>query len=119
MYVNAGHNSPYHLIYDTDQIETLESTGSVLGPSPNQEYYSDSFYFNKYDVLVLYTDGITEAVNSRFEFFGEDRLKQEILNNKHFPAKVIAENIMEAVQKHSARGKYSDDRTLVVIKRIS
>jgi phosphoserine phosphatase RsbU/P len=119
MYVNAGHNSPYHLIYDTDQIEALESTGSVLGPSPNQEYSSDSFYFNKYDVLVLYTDGITEAVNSKFEFFGEDRLKQELLNNKHFPAKVIAENIMEAVQKHSARGKYSDDRTIVVIKRIN
>ncbi len=119
LYVSAGHNSPFHLVYDTDQIETLESTGAVLGPSPNQEYYSDSFYFNKYDILVLYTDGITEAVNSKFEFFGEERLKQEILNNKHFPAKLVAENIMEAVQKHSTKGKYSDDRTLVVIKRIS
>lgn len=119
MYVNAGHNTPFHLIYDTDQIETLESTGAVLGPSPNQEYHSDSFYFNKFDILVLYTDGITEAVNSKFEFYGEDRLKQEILNNKHFPAKVVAENILESVQKHSARGKYSDDKTIVVIKRIS
>jgi phosphoserine phosphatase RsbU/P len=118
MYVNAGHNAPFHLIYETDAFESLNSTGSVLGPSPEQEYTVDSFYFNKYDTLVLYTDGIVEAANNKFEFFGEEKLKQEILNNKHFPARVIAENIMESVQKFCARGKYSDDKTLVVIKRI-
>ncbi len=118
MYVNAGHNSPFHLRYETDEFEALGSTGSVLGPSPEQEYNVDSFYFKQYDTLVLYTDGIVEATNNKFEFYGEDRLKQEILNNKHFPARIIAENIMESVQKYSARGKYSDDKTLVVIKRI-
>jgi sigma-B regulation protein RsbU (phosphoserine phosphatase) len=118
MYVNAGHNAPFHLSYETDLFESLNSTGSVLGPSPEQEYDIDSFYFNKYDMLVLYTDGIIEAADNKFEFYGEERLKQEMLNNKHFPAKVIAENIMESVQKFSARGKYSDDKTLVVIKRI-
>lgn len=118
MYVNAGHNAPFHLNYETDVFESLNSTGSVLGPSPQQEYNVDSFYFNKYDILILYTDGIVEATNQKFEFYGEERLKQEILNNKHFPARVIAENIIESVQKFSARGKYSDDKTLVVIKRI-
>ena len=67
---------------------------------------------------MLYTDGIVEATNEKFEFYGEELLRQEILNNKHFPAKIIAENIMESVQKFSAKGKYSDDKTLVVIKRI-
>lgn len=118
MYVNAGHNAPYHLKYASDEIELLNSTGAVLGPSPDQEYKIDSFYFNKYDTLVLYTDGIVEATNGKFEFFGEERLKQELLNNKHFPARTIAANIMETVQKYSAKGKYSDDKTLVVIKRI-
>ena len=118
MYVNAGHNSPFHLIYETDEFESLNSTGSVLGPSPEQDYNVDSFYFNKYDILVLYTDGIVEATNEKIEFYGEELLRQEILNNKHFPAKIIAENIMESVQKFSAKGKYSDDKTLVVIKRI-
>ena len=117
-YINAGHNTPFHLIYSSDVIEPLGSTGSVLGPSPNQEYKIDSFYFNKYDTLILYTDGVVEAVNGKFEFFGEDRLKQELLNNKHFPAREIAANIMSTVQKFSARGKYSDDKTIVVIKRI-
>jgi phosphoserine phosphatase RsbU/P len=118
MYVNAGHNAPMHLKYDTDEIDLLDSTGAVLGPSPDQEYKIDSFYFNKYDMLVLYTDGIVEAVNSKFEFYGEEKLKQEILNNKHFPAREIAANIIESVQKYSYKGKYSDDKTLVVIKRI-
>lgn len=118
MYVNAGHNSPMHLRYKTDEIEVLDSTGSVLGVSPNQNYNIDSFYFNQYDTMVLYTDGIVEAVNSKFEFYGEERLKQEILNNKHFPARDIAANILQSVQKFATKGKYSDDKTIVVIKRI-
>jgi sigma-B regulation protein RsbU (phosphoserine phosphatase) len=99
MYINAGHNAPLHLKYTSDEIESLNSTGAVLGPSPDQDYKIDSFYFNKYDTLVLYTDGIVEAVNGKFEFFGEEQLKQELLNNKHFPARTIAANIMENVQK--------------------
>lgn len=118
MYINAGHNSPMLLNYQTDEISLLPSTGPVIGPSPDQDYDIDSFYFGSYDTLVLYTDGIVEATNNKFEFYGEDRLKQEILNNKHYPAKVIAENIIESVQKFSVRSKYSDDKTIVVIKRI-
>ena len=118
LYVNAGHNPPIHLGYTTNNMETLEATGPVLGPAPEQDYSTDSFYFDKNDVLVLYTDGIVEATNSKFEFFGEDRLKEVILNNKNFSSKEIAENIIESVQKFSARAKYSDDKTIVVIKRI-
>jgi serine phosphatase RsbU (regulator of sigma subunit) len=59
-----------------------------------------------------------EATNSKFEFFGEDRLKEVILNSKNFSAREIAQNLIEAVQKFSARAKYSDDKTVVVVKRI-
>ncbi len=118
MYVNAGHNSPLHLKYDSDQIELLDSTGGVLGVSADQEYKIDSFYFKKYDTLLLYTDGIVEATNNKFEFYGEEKLKQELLNNKHFPARDIAANILQSVQQFSAKAKYSDDKTIVVIKRI-
>ncbi len=118
LFVNAGHNPPIHLSYDTNNMEMLEATGSVLGPSPEQEYYTESFNFKINDVLVLHTDGIVEATNSKFEFFGEDKLKEVILNNKNFSAKEIAENIIESVQKFSARAKYSDDKTIVVIKRV-
>jgi sigma-B regulation protein RsbU (phosphoserine phosphatase) len=118
LYVNAGHNPPIHLSYATNNMQTLEATGPVVGPAPDQDYYTDSFYFDKNDVLVLYTDGIVEATNSKFEFYGEDKLKEVILNNKNFSSKEIAENIIESVQKFSARAKYSDDKTIVVIKRV-
>ncbi|MCI0448494.1 MAG: serine/threonine-protein phosphatase [Chlorobi bacterium] len=119
LYVNAGHNPPIHLSYSTNNMETLNATGPVLGPAPEQDYNTDSFYFDKNDLMVLYTDGIVEATNNKFEFFGEDRLKEVILNNKNFSPKEIAENIIEAVQKFSAKAKYSDDKTVVVIKRVS
>lgn len=119
LFVNAGHNPPIHLSYATNNMETLEATGPVLGPAPEQEYYTESFYFDKNDILVLYTDGIVEATNSKFEFYGEDKLKEVILNNKNFSSKEIAENIIESVQKFSARAKYSDDKTIVVIKRVT
>ena len=118
MYVNAGHNTPFHLRYESDVIESLDSTGGVFGVTPDQQYKIDSFYFHKYDTLLLYTDGIVEATNNKFEFYGEERLKQELLNNKHFPAREIASNILESVQRYSTKGKYSDDKTIVVIKRI-
>ena len=118
LYVNAGHNPPIHLNYETNSMDTLDATGPVLGPAPDQDYNTDSLYLNKNDVMVLYTDGIVEAANTKFEFYGEDRLKEVILNSKNFSAKEICTNIIEDVQKFSSRGKYSDDKTVVVVKRI-
>jgi len=118
LYVNAGHNPPMHLCSSTSQIELMETTGGVLGPAPEQEYYTESFNFMLNDILVLYTDGIVEAANNKFEFFGEDMLRQAIIRNKDHSAKEIAENVLEEVQKFCARGKYSDDKTIVVIKKV-
>ncbi len=118
LYVNAGHNPPIHLSYETNNMETLDATGPVLGPAPEQDYYTDSLYLNKNDVMVLYTDGIVEAANTKFEFYGEDRLREVILNSKNFTSKEICAHIIEDVQKFANRGKYSDDKTVVVIKRV-
>ena len=83
VYVNAGHNSPFVLKSGSTDLISLSSTGSVLGPSPNQDYYLDSLYLEKGDSLILYTDGIVEATNEKFEFYGEDRLKNLIIQNKN------------------------------------
>jgi sigma-B regulation protein RsbU (phosphoserine phosphatase) len=118
LYVNAGHNPPIHLNYLSNNMDILEATGPVLGPAPEQDYSTDSLYLDKNDVMVLYTDGIVEAANNKFEFYGEDRLKQVILNSKNFSAKEICALIIEDVQKFAIRGKYSDDKTVVVVKRV-
>ena len=118
LYVNAGHNPPMHLSFENNNVEMLDSTGPVLGPAPEQEYLTESFNFKINDLLVLYTDGIVEATNNKFEFFGEDLLRETIIKNKELSAKEIAENIIETVQKYSSKAKYSDDKTIVVIKKM-
>ncbi len=118
VYVNAGHNSPFVLKSGTSDLLSLSSTGSVLGPSPNQDYYLDSLYLELGDSLILYTDGIVEATNDKFEFYGEDKLKNVIVQNRNAGPELMCKRIIESVQKYSANGKYSDDRTLVVIRRV-
>ena len=118
VFVNAGHNSPYYYNSRTEKIEELKATGPVLGPTPDQKYYTDSIYLSLDDLVVLYTDGIVEATNTKFEFYGDDRLKKLFLKNVTRNSKELCELIIEDVQKFSVNGKYSDDKTLVVIKRV-
>ncbi len=118
VFVNAGHNSPFFYNSKKDSIEDLPATGPVLGPAPNQRYNTDSIYINKGDILVLYTDGIIEAANRKFEFFGESRLKECIFKYKDRKPKEICELTIQDVQRFSAKGKYSDDKTIVIIKRV-
>src|ERR1051326_1876798 len=74
MYANCGHNNPILLRSDSDEPEYLEATGQLLGPFPNETFKTESVLLNKADVLLLYTDGISEATNERGEFYGEDRI---------------------------------------------
>lgn len=117
-YINAGHNLPYHLKYSDKKIETLSTTGPVLGPAPGQTFFSDSLYIELDDILLLYTDGIIEAMNNNYSLYGEERLKRLLLSSIKLSPKEICYKIIEDVQKYSSKGKYSDDKTLVVIKRI-
>lgn len=69
------------------------------------------------DILVLYTDGINEAQNKKGELFGEERIKAIIKENHKLDCKEIAYKIIEEVQIFSAKSEYTDDKTLIVIKR--
>jgi len=117
LYVNAGHNNPILFRTATEQTEFLPSTGHLIGPFPNEKYWSDFALMSKGDILLLYTDGIVEAVNERQEMFGEQRLIQALRTHKARTPKEICQLILEEVQVHSTSAPYSDDKTLVVIKR--
>ena len=69
------------------------------------------------DILVLLTDGVLESQNEKDEFFGYDRLKGLIQKYRDYSSKEIAMHILEEVQTFSARSKFNDDRTLIIIKR--
>jgi sigma-B regulation protein RsbU (phosphoserine phosphatase) len=117
LFVNAGHNAPILLRAGTDQAEMLQSTGHILGPFPNERYRADFTLMNKNDLLLLYTDGIVEASNERQEMYGEGRLLETLRAHRTRQPKEICQLLLEDVQVFSRNAVYSDDKTLVVIKR--
>ncbi len=118
LYANAGHNPPFFLKSDSDKAISLGPTGPVLGPAPNAKYTIENINFEKGDVLLIYSDGVTESTNSEFKEYGEERLLNQLKKIKHLSPKEITYSILDDVIKFSKNGKYSDDKTLVVIKRI-
>ncbi|MEJ2614692.1 MAG: PP2C family protein-serine/threonine phosphatase [Ignavibacteriaceae bacterium] len=118
LYANAGHNPPFFIRSNSDEIIMLNPTGPVLGPAPNAKYTIENINFEKGDVLLIYSDGVTESANTDFKEYGEERLMNKLKINKHLSPKEIAYKILDDVIKFSKNGKYTDDKTLVVIKKI-
>lgn len=120
-YVNAGHNPPFHFRAD-GSYERLGPGGLLMGFLPDQSYEQETLDIRPGEVLVLFTDGITEAVRSNpgtvdGRYFGEKKLIQVIRQNLSLQASDIQEAVLEAVAAHTAGAPQSDDITLVVIKR--
>ncbi|HRE41550.1 MAG TPA: PP2C family protein-serine/threonine phosphatase [Ignavibacteria bacterium] len=117
LYINAGHNRPVSYKAISDEVIELYTTGPVLGPAPNQNFYYERFNFDVGDVMLIYSDGIVEAADKDFKFYTEERLMKVLKKYHALSPKEICEHIIEDVQTFSAHGAYSDDKTLVVIKR--
>ncbi len=118
---NAGHNPPI-LLRTNGEIERLETGDLVLGFLQDQTYSQQTTSLQLGDVLVLYTDGITEARNpepkkNEDKLFGEERLTEVIKANASFSAREIQAAILQAVSVHTKDTPQGDDITLVVIKR--
>lgn len=119
---NAGHNPPILLRTDKN-IERLTKGGLVLGFLPDQKYAQQTTTLNPGDILVLFTDGITEARAPEGEkaaedkLFGEDRLVQVIKDTANLSAREIQSAILQAVSAHTQNTPHGDDITLVIIKR--
>lgn len=115
-YVNAGHNPPILCHAEGGSFEELEATGIAIGAVMDAGYSSREVVLKPGDVLVLYTDGITEAENAERNMFGEDRLRGVIGRNRHLGAKEIIAEILTDVKAFSGDYPQSDDITLMVVK---
>lgn len=118
---NAGHNPPI-LLRSDGSIERLKDGGMILGFMADQPYSQQTVSLEPEDVLVLFTDGITEAVDSSLEnvaenLFGEERLMEVIRDSQTGTAREIQSAILQAISDHTGDSPQSDDITLVVIKR--
>ena len=117
LYANAGHSVPILLRHAGEEAERLSATGLIIGPFPNEKYRYDFVLMKKGDVLLLYTDGIIEAQNERQEQYGEQRLIEALRKHRAKSPKEICQLILENVQVYNRFPEYSDDKTLLVIKR--
>lgn len=117
LYANAGHCPP--IIYKKVEDKTifLKSTGGLLGLMENQKFLVENFQMDVGDVLVLYTDGITEGRNKEGAIFGEERLCEIIKKYHNETPKMIAGHILDEIQKFVADSDLTDDKTLVIVKR--
>ncbi len=114
-YVNAGHNPPLLISRNTVSVLT---TGSVpLGVSQQAIYQARQLTMAPEDLLILYTDGITEAMNPEEQEFGEARLQQVVLAAAGKSCAEITEAVLQAVEQFRGNAGQSDDITLLVIKR--
>lgn len=116
-YVNAGHSHPMLLRAKDDQIDRLKATGQLIGPFPGEKYRIEFTTMELGDILLLFTDGITEAFDDNKEMYGDQRLERKLRSLKDRSPKEISQLILEEVQLHNRLVEYSDDKTLVVIKK--
>ena len=118
-YVNAGHNFPFILRTQQSSIQPLSSTGLPLGMFDGVEFQQETVKLDPSEYLVLYTDGVTEAMNKSFDEYGESRLRQMMIGSGDKSASGFLGSIVSDVEKFVAGEPQSDDLTMLVLKRVS
>lgn len=117
LFSNAGHCSPIHYRPALDNFKFLNPTGGFLGLVRDQRFEVENIRMHPGDILVLYTDGISEAHSKTNELYGEENICEVIRKYHYETPKNIVLQILEDVHRHSVDGSYTDDKTIVVIKR--
>jgi serine phosphatase RsbU (regulator of sigma subunit) len=116
VYVNAGHN-PGLLMHVGGTAEWLEASGVPLGLLPTAEYEVGQVELAPRDVVMLYTDGLTEAMDRSSSEYGEDRLREVALARRLDPLETLARAIAGDIDRFVGDEPYADDRTLVLVRR--
>ena len=114
-YCNAGHNYPI-LVRKNGSIESLKKGGLILGAFPEQRYEIGEVLFKPGDMLVLYTDGLSEAMDEKEIEYGEERLTDHARKIGEHPAEVICSMIVKNVKQFASGLNDMDDMTLVVVR---
>lgn len=116
-YCNAGHNEPI-LIDHEGNVSRLQEGGLVVGVLPGLTYIEKTIDITRGSILVVYSDGITEAMDSNEQEFGEDRLINLIKENRSVSTSGLIDLIINSVNHFAGNAEQMDDMTLVIIKRL-
>jgi phosphoserine phosphatase RsbU/P len=121
VYTNAGHNPPVIVRAASTEgpgFELLEGGGVILGILPMATYQESRIVMERGDVLVLFSDGVTEAANPADDEFGEERLAALVRSMRDQPAEDIVNAIHTAVTEFTEGAPAADDITVVVARRL-
>jgi serine phosphatase RsbU (regulator of sigma subunit) len=116
-FCNAGHNPPL-IIRANDEIEQLKGGGPVIGIIPSIEYRELHTTLREGDILVIYSDGVTEANSPMGEEFEIKGLAETVLRNRHESARTIISEINRDLLSYTGGAPPADDVTLIVARRI-
>lgn len=116
IYSNAGHNQPV-LLRRSGEVVRLDVGGLPIGILPSASYDEGQIQFEPGDVLVIYSDGISESVSEDGEEFGEERLIEVITKNIERSSSGLRDRIDEALSRFVGTGAPVDDMTLMIVKR--
>jgi sigma-B regulation protein RsbU (phosphoserine phosphatase) len=114
-YCNAGHDAPM-LLRAGGATERLATGGVVLSILEDYAYEEATVPFGPGDLMLIYSDGISEAMNPADEQFGEERIAEVVARERHKPAAEIIDCITAAVRAHAGTAPQMDDMTLVVVR---
>jgi sigma-B regulation protein RsbU (phosphoserine phosphatase) len=112
-YCNAGHNAP--ILLGQSGIRRLESGGPIVGALEGATFDEEMLQLVPGDLLVAFSDGVTEARNSNGEEFGEDQLLACIERHRALAPTVLVAAVLDMVQQFSAGVGQQDDRTVLVV----
>ncbi|HSF83476.1 MAG TPA: SpoIIE family protein phosphatase [Anaerolineales bacterium] len=118
VFSNAGHNPPLLLQAEERRISRLTTEGRLMGYLANIKLEQKKTRLDPGDCLVLYTDGVTEAVNARGAGFGVDRLSEVILSSRGKRANELQANIVTTLQEYTEGLALADDITLICLSRL-
>jgi predicted ester cyclase len=113
-YCNAGHNPP--LLVGRRGVQRLERGGLILGAFTNAAFEEETVRLEPDDVLVVFSDGVTEALNTDGAEFGEERLLLSIAANREATPTDVLRHVLAAVQEFSFGAEQSDDLTVLVLR---
>ena len=117
-YTNAGHNAPV-LVRADGSVERLTNGGTVVGAFNFVKFEEDRTALEESDLLVLFSDGITEACNHAGEEFGEQRLVEFATARRDETVNNIRQEIFDEVDRWSGGAERGDDQTLVILKAVN
>jgi len=116
-FISAGHNPTYLFRSATGAIEELISDAYFLGMFDFASYQTREFHLAEGDILVVYSDGLTEAQNPQGEMFGEDRLLEVVRREAPLGSQAVEQGFLKAIEDFTLGVPQTDDITFVVVER--